>query len=723
MSSFAIRNPYFIIVVCLIVAVVGVVSVVRMPVDMFPAIHIPVVVAATFYSGMPPEQVETSITGRFERFFTLASNIDHIESRSLPGVSLIKIYFQPGTDADSAVNNISNLAMANLRRLPPGTLPPVVLKFDASSLPVCLVTVRGEGLSETALRDLAQFTVRNQLAGVPGASVPQPFGGFYRQIMIYANPAKMESYQLSPMDLVRAVNDSNLILPAGDVKIGPIDYAIYSNSQLRSVDEINRLPIKTAGDTVVRVSDVAEAKDDHQIQNSAVTVDGRPSVYVAVLKQGGDTNTIAVVDGIKKSVANLFDVPKQLVAKVVFDQSVFVKRAIETLVNEGGIGLFLTSAMILLFLGSMRATVAVFLSIPLSALAAFLALWISGNSINTMILGGLALAFSRLIDNSVVVLENIFRHLEAGETPHSAAEKGGREVALPVLSATLTTAVVFFPVLFLYGVSKFLFTALALGVVLSLAASYVVALTVVPVFCARFLKSAHSKNWFHLAFNRQFGKFVHGYDRWMNISLKKPVLTVVAILLLCSVTAVLYPKVGLAFFPRTDAGQFVINVKAATGTRLELTQREIEKVEGIIRETIPKDELDTIVSNVGITPGFSSMYSSNSASHTAFVQASLHESHKRGSYEYMEAVRSKIASRLPQLQTYFQTGSMVDAILNLGLPAPIDLQVSGSNLQTNFKLAGDLAAKIRKLPGVRDIYIPQDLDYPSIQRYLQIKLP
>lgn len=715
MSSFAIRNPYFIVVVCLIVAVVGAVAVVRMPVDMFPAIKIPVVVAATFYNGMPPEQVETAITGRFERFFTLASGIDHIESRSLPGVSLIKVYFQPGTDADAAVNSISNLAMANLRRLPPGTLPPVVLKFDASSLPVCLVTVQGAGLTETAIRDLAQFTVRNQLAGVPGASVPQPFGGFYRQIMIYANPAKLESYQLSPMDLVRAVNDSNLILPAGDVKIGPIDYAIYSNSQLRNIEEINRLPIKSVGDTVVRVSDVAEAKDDHQIQYSAVSVDSKPAVYVAVLKQGGDTNTIAVVDGIRKSVANLFDVPKQLVANVVFDQSVFVRRAIETLMHEGGIGLFLTSVMILLFLGSMRATIAVFLSIPLSALATFLALWISGNTVDTMVLGGLALAFSRLIDNSVVVLENIFRHLEAGETPHSAAEKGGKEVALPVLSATLTTAVVFFPVLFLYGVSKFLFSALALAVVLSLAASYVVALTVVPVFCARYLKGAHSKNWFHLAFNRQFAKLVHGYDRCGNAALRRPAFTVIAILLVCASTAVLYPKIGLAFFPRTDAGQFVINVKAATGSRLEVTQQEVSQVEQIIRETIPKDELSIIVSNVGVTPGFSSMYSSNSGSHMAFVQTSLHEDHKRSSFEYMEAVRAQLGSKMPQLQTYFQSGSMVDAVLNMGLPAPIDLQVSGSNLQTNFRLAGDLAAKIRKLPGVRDIYIPQDLDYPSIQ--------
>jgi multidrug efflux pump subunit AcrB len=489
MSRFAILNPYFIVVVCLVIAVVGVTSLVRMPVDMFPAMNIPVVVVATFYSGMPPEQIETDITSRFERFFTLGSGIEHMESRSLPGVSVIKVYFQPGSNADSAVTTISNLAMAQLRRLPPGTLPPVVMKFDASSLPVCLVTLKGEGLDETALRDLAQFQVRNQIASVAGASVPQPFGGKYRQIMVYADPYKLEAHQLSLMDVVRSLNRSNLILPAGDVQLGPLDYSIYTNSQLRTVDEIDELPIKTVGEMSVRVADIGYAQDGHQIQTNVVRVDGQRSVYTPVMKQGGDTNTIAVVAGIRTALQHLVDVPRELTTRVVFDQSLFVKTAIETLLHEGAIGLVLTTLMILIFLGSMRATVAVFFSIPLSVLAAFIALALGGSSINSMVLGGLALAFSRLIDNSVVVLENIYRHLEAGETPEVAAEKGGREVALPVLSATLTTVVVFFPVTFLYGVSKYLFSALALAVALSLAASYAVAMTVVPLFCARFIKA------------------------------------------------------------------------------------------------------------------------------------------------------------------------------------------------------------------------------------------
>src|SRR5579864_1830296 len=367
MPRFAIRTPYFIVVVCLIIAVVGINTVKRMPVDMFPAMNIPVVVVATFYSGMPPQQIETDITSRFERFFTLGAGIEHIESRSLPGVSVIKVYFQPGTNADSDVTTISNLAMAQLRRLPPGTLPPVVLKFDASSLPVCLVTFKGEGLNETALRDLAQFQVRNQIASVPGASVPQPFGGKYRQIMVYADPYKLEAHQLSLMDVVRSLNDSNLILPAGDVQIGPIDYNIYTNSQLRTVGEIDQLPVKMVGQSPVRIQDIGYAKDAEQIQTNLVRVDGQRSVYTPVLKQGGDTNTIAVVEGVREALKHLFDVPPQLKTEVVFDQSIFVKNAIETLLHEGAIGLFLTSVMILIFLGSMRATVSVFFSIPLSA--------------------------------------------------------------------------------------------------------------------------------------------------------------------------------------------------------------------------------------------------------------------------------------------------------------------------------------------------------------------
>src|SRR6202142_1871997 len=308
MSKFALTYPFFIIMLCMVVAVVGAVTVARMPVDLFPEIKIPVVVVATFYNGMPPEQIEANITNPFERFFTLGSGIDHIESRSLTGVSLIRIYFQPGTNPDAAVSGISNLAMAQLRRLPPGTLPPVVLKFDASSLPVCLITLKGEGLNETELHDLGQFTVRNQIANVPGASVPQPFGGKYRQIQVYLDPVKMEARQLSLMDVVRGVNEANLILPAGDVRIGPKDYNIYTNSQLPTTEEINRLPLKAEGNGELMVADVGYAKDAAAIQTNIVRVDGQRSVYLPILKQGGNSNTIAIVNGIKTSVSNLVDV-------------------------------------------------------------------------------------------------------------------------------------------------------------------------------------------------------------------------------------------------------------------------------------------------------------------------------------------------------------------------------------------------------------------------------
>ena len=735
MSRFAIRNPYLIVVVCLIIAVVGVTSVLRMPVDMFPAMNIPVVAVATFYSGMPPEQIETDITSRFERFFTLGAGIEHMESRSLPGVSVIKVYFQPGTNADSDVTTISNLAMAQLRRLPPGTLPPVILKFDASSLPVCLVTFKGAGLNETALRDLAQFQVRNQVASVPGASVPQPFGGRYRQIMVYADPYKLEAHQLSLMDVVRSINNANLILPAGDLQLGQLDYNIYTNSQVSSVEDIDRLPIKTVGVSTVRVADIGYAKDAQQIQTNLVRVDGQPSVYVPVLKQGGETNTITVVNGVRDRLKNLFDVPKELVTNVVFDQSAFVKAAIETLGHEGAIGLFLTSMMILIFLGSLRATVAVFFSIPLSALAAAIALALGGSSINSMVLGGLALAFSRLIDNSVVVLENIYRHLELGESPEVASEKGGREVALPVLAATLTTVVVFFPVTFLYGVSKFLFSALALAVVLSLFASFIVAMTVVPLFCARFIKAASHHGTpsseqpvtvdaprrrsfgprFNIWFNQGFETFLKTYDSLVGVVLRGPVPTLVGFAVIFVASLALFPSLGVSFFPRTDAGQFVINLKAPTGARLAVTDNEVERLERLIRQVISPRDLGMIVSNLGSTPDLSAMYTTNSAMHTAFVEVSLKDDHKVGSYEYMARVKQRVAAEMPELTTYFQSGGIVDAVLNLGLPAPIDVQVGGSNLEKSYATTLQLAAKIRKIPGVADVFIPQDIDYPALR--------
>ncbi len=736
MPRFSIRNPYFIIVACLVLTVIGVTSVARMPVDLFPTINLPEVVVATFYSGMPPEDIETDITDPLERFFTLASGIDHMESRSLLGVSIIKVYFQPGTNADADVTELSNLALADLKRLPPGTLPPVVLKFDASSLPVCLVTLKGEGLNQTQLHDIGQFSIRNQIAVVPGAEIPPPFGGKYRQIMVYVDPYKLASRQLSPMDVVNAVNNSNLILPAGDVKMGPFDYYVYSNSLVDDMDQLSKLPVKTVGNSWVTVNDIGKAEDANQVQYNLVRVDGQRSVYLPIMKQGGDTNTIAVVKGIRDAIEHLYDIPTQLKAAVVFDQSAFVKEAINTLLHEGIIGLALTSLMILIFLGSFRATSAVFLSIPLSALATFVVLYMMGSTINTMILGGLALAFSRIIDNSVISLENIYRHLEHGAAPMAAAEAGGSEVSLAVLAATLTTVVVFFPVTFLYGVSKFLFSALALAVVISLFASYVVAMTVIPLFCSRFLEavpqvkdqagqeyeveptSAAGESWwerFTAGFNRQFNRMLDSYELWVNRALVRPGITVAILSGVFLVSLAIYPFLGLAFFPQSDAGQFTINMKVPTGTRLEVTEQYVAKVEDLIRNVVGSKDLKMVVSNIGVVPDFSSLYTTNAGPYTATIQVALQDEHRLSSFEYMDRVRKEMANQDPEIRTFFSSGSMVDAILNSGMPAPIDVQVSSRSLKQSYAVAQDIASRIRQLPGVGEVYIPQDMNYPGLR--------
>ncbi len=725
MPKFALRYPFFIIMACLIVLVVGVVNVTSMPVDLFPKIDLPVVVVATFYSGMPPEQIEADITDTFERFFTLGSNIDHIESRSLTGVSLVKIYFRPGTDPNAALSNISNLAMADLRRLPPGTLPPVVLGMDASSQPVCLVTLKGKGLNETQLKDLAQFQVRNQIANVPGASVPQPFGGRYRQIMVYVDPLKLEAHNLSLMDVVNSVNSSNLILPAGDVRIGKKDYNIYANSQVPTPQEINDVPLKSVGNASVLVGDIGKAEDSGTLQTNIVRIDGQKSVYVPVLKQGGNSNTITIVNGMKEAVQHLVDIPSVLKTAVVFDQSLFVKGAINVLIKEASIGLLLTGLMILVFLGNVRATVAVLLSIPLSALMCLIAINGIGGSINTMLLGGLALAFSRLVDNSVIVLENIFRYMEEGESPYAAAARGGTEVALPVLAATVTTSIVFFPVAFLAGVSKYIFTDLALGVVFSIFASYVFAMTVVPLYCAKFIKLRHEDGREHKrsifkrgvdTFNDYFQRMLNLYERLVFRCLEAPWLTTGAIL--GSIVVVLLltgPFIGRSYFPRTDPGQFVINMKMPSGSRIEVSNSYVAQVEQEIRQVVPAHDLGIIVSNIGVTPDLSAIYTSNSSMDTAFVQVSLKEDHTVGSYAYMERVRRKLANDMPELQAYFQAGGLVDSVINQGLPAPVDIQVSGSNLDESYRLAQEIATKAKGLASVSDVLIPQNLRYPGLQ--------
>ena len=738
MPGFSIRNPYFIVVICLTLLVIGVTSLARMPVDLFPPINLPEVVVATFYTGMPPEDIETDITDPLERFFTLASGVDHMESRSMLGVSIIRVYFQPGTSADADVSQLSNLALADLKRLPPGTLPPVVLKFDASSLPVALVTVKGEGLSETQLHDYAQFQIRNQIAVVPGAEIPGVFGGIYRQVMVYVDPYKLESRQLSVMDVVSAVNDANLILPAGDVKMGPYDYFVYSNSLVDNMKQLGEVPIKVKGHSWVTVNDIGKAEDAHGIQTNIVRIDGQRSAYIPIMKQGGDTNTIAVVDGVRQLIKHLYDIPQQMKTSVVFDQSVYVKEAIHTVLHEGALGLILTSLMILIFLGSFRATTAVLLSIPLSALAAFVVLALMGGTINTMILGGMALAFSRVIDNSVISLENIYRHLEMGAAPMVAAEVGGAEVNLAVLAATLVDVVDFFPVIFLYGVAKFLFSALALAFCLSLLASFVVAMTVIPLFCSRFLKAVHhvpehakkddeyeveptaaqSRSWmdrFNARFNRMFNKLLDYYEHWVRRALVRPGLTVLILSGVFLISLAIYPLLGLAFFPKTDAGQFTINMKVPTGTRIELANQYVAKVEDLIRHEVEPKDFKRIVSNIGVVPDFSALYTTNSGPYTATVQVALNEPHRLSSFEYMDRVQKAMASQFPDVRTFFSSGSMVDAILNSGAPAPIDVQVSSPDLDQIYGIAQHLAARIREVHGVGQVFIPQDMNYPALR--------
>jgi len=717
MPSFSLRHPHTIIVGALITALLGVTAFTRMPVDVFPNLNIPAVVVATFYPGMPPLEIERDITTRFERFFTLGSDIEHIESRSLPGVSIIKVYFQPTANIDAAASQLSNLAMADLRHLPPGTLPPLVLKFDASSLPVTLVTVSGAGFREAQLRDQAQYNVRNQLATVAGASVPPPFGGKYRQVMVYVNREAIEARGLTPMDVVHALNDTNLIIPAGDAKIGSLDYFVDTNSLIEDPDRINDVPVKVgAGQAPVLVRDVAHAEDAAQIQQNVVRIDGQRSVYIPVLKQG-NANTIAVVDGVRSVLPKTVGLPSGMHLAAIFDQSSYIRQAIESLEHEAGSAAILASLVILLFLGSFKSTLGIFLSIPLSLLAAAFGLFLHGSTINVMTLGGFALAIGRLVDDSVVVLENVNRHLAQGKSPYQAAQDGAEEVALAVLASTVTTVIVFLPVMFLFGVAKYLFSALSLAVVLAMAGSYVVAMTVIPIFCARFLTAKEARaeeEGTRGGFDRAYERFASWYERLLEGALGRKATVIGAVGALFVVTMAGYRLIGTELFPRTDAGQFIINVRAPRGSRIEVTEGLVDRIEKVVRKTIPATDLSMVVSNLGLAPGFSAIYSPNAASDSGFVMVSLKDGHRESTWHYMDVLRGTLADRVPEVRTFFQSGGIIDAVLNFGLAAPIDLQLSGPDYATLHATARAVARRVRTLPQVADTFVPEEAGYPTL---------
>ncbi|MGH8013099.1 MAG: efflux RND transporter permease subunit, partial [Candidatus Binataceae bacterium] len=567
----------------------------------------------------------------------------------------------------------------------------------------------------------AQYNIRNWLATVRGASVPPPFGGKYRQIQVYVNRDALQARGLTLMNVVHALNNSNLIIPAGDAKIGATDYYIYSNSMVPSAAALNNVPVKIGGgEAPVLVSDIGHAEDSHQIQLCIVRVNGQRSVYIPVLKQSG-ANTLSVVDGVEKLLPHIVGLPKGMELHAIFSQATYVREAIDSLEHEAASGTVLACLMILLFLGSFRSTIAIFLSIPLSILAASVGLYFGGQTINIMTLGGFALAIGRLVDNSIVVLENINRHLAMGKAPMQASREGADEVNLPVLASTITTIVVFLPVMFLYGVSKYLFSALAVAVTLSMIASYVVAMTVVPIYCARFLtvegavaaEEGHGRGPL-AAFMRGYERFAKRFDGWLRLALDYKLVVIIGLTALFVVSLFAFPLIGTRLFPRTDSGQFIITFHAPLGMRIEDTNALTAKLEATIRKVIPKSELKMIVSNIGLAPGFEAIYSPNAAADSGFTMVELHKDHKVSTFTYMRRLKKAVARSVPQLTTFFSSGSIIDSVLNYGLPAPIDVQLSGLSYKELFPLAREIREVISGLPEVARTFIPQQSGYPTL---------
>ncbi|MBU6480701.1 MAG: efflux RND transporter permease subunit [Nitrospirae bacterium] len=720
----ALKNPFAVIAISLIVIIIGVVSYQKMVVDIFPEINMPVVAVATFYKGMGPSEVEGAITLRLEQAFLQASYIDHIESRSLPGVSLIKVYFHSSYDVNAGLAEITSLTYANLRYLPQGIFPPVIIKFGAASLPIAVQTTSSEAMTEKEVRDLAYFNVRPQLGNVPGVAFPTTFGGTVRQVTVFLDPERMLARGVSTHEIVNSVNMQSVLLPAGDVKIGDFDYNVYTNSMIKVVDQMNDIPIKMVNGVPVFLRDVGKAVDSTGIQTNVVRINGNRAVYLPILKQAG-ANTIAVIDGIKDALTKLIGIPQELSVKLLFDQSLYIRQAIHTLEDEGLLGGGLACLMVLLFLGSLRYTLIIAMAIPLSVTAAFIGLYFTGHSVNIMTLGGLALAVGRLVDDAIVVVENTHRHMDMGKSAKDAAGDAVTEVALPMLVITITVFLVFLPIAFFTGIIKFLFVPLALTVAYAMMASYLVALTVAPVSIAwLFRKGGHGEPG-HQAppqsgliawWNRMnlFDPFVERYVIMLRWCLGHKAVVIVTVTIIFVGSLFMAPRLATEFFPKVDAGSFILNLSAPEGTRIEKTEAIVSKVEGLVREAIPAEELDQIVSNIGLPQGWMVLYTPVNGPHQAYLLVSLKRDHEVRTDDVIVKLRQTLRREFPGLKFSFQTGGIVSDVINSGLPAPIDIKVSGPKM-------GDLAAtanKVRDLvaaiPGTADVQVRQGVDYPEI---------
>jgi multidrug efflux pump subunit AcrB len=720
----ALDRPYTFIVLAVLILVLSPVMISRTPTDIFPNIDIPVIAVAWQYTGMNPEELEGRLTNTFERLLTIVvDNIEHIESTTVNGQAIVKIYLQRGASLDTANAQVTSGSQTILRFLPPGTLPPLIINYSASTVPILQLGLSGNGLSEQQLNDLGQNFLRPQLVTVPGAVIPFLYGGKQRQVMIDLNPGLMQSKGLAPQDVLTAVQQQNLILPSGTAKMGPLEYDVRLNASTRTVPELNDLPVKVVGNSTIYLRDVANVRDAFAPQTNIVRQDGRRGALVSVLK-AGNGSTIDVVKGIRGLLPRVAQtLPPEFKIVPLADQSIFVRGSINGVLREAVIAACLTGLMILLFLGNWRSTLIIAVSIPLSILTSVLALSFLGETINIMTLGGLALAVGILVDDATVTIENIERYFEEGHAQRDAILEGAAQIAVPALVSTLCICIVFLPMFFLGGVARYLFVPLAEAVVFAMLASYILSRTLVPTLAMYLLKAkqrghATSRNplvTLQRAFERGFERLRNAYHSLLKTLVRRRALFVPAFLLTCAAAFLLLPWLGQDFFPNTDNGQFILHLRTKSGTRIEETAKLCDLVEGSIRREIPEREVDNILDNIGLpysTVNFMHSTSGLIGAGDADILVSLKE-HHHATAGYAERLREALPREYPGTTFYFVPSDIVTQVLNFGLPAPIDIQIEGADIEGNREVAARMLHEIERVPGIADARIQQAFDYPE----------
>jgi multidrug efflux pump subunit AcrB len=731
--SLALRRPYTFIVGALLVVLVGVLSAWRMATDILPELDIPVVSVIWSYNGLPPEEMERRFATPFERSLTTTlTGIEHIESQSLAGITVVKVFFQPDASVESAVSQIAAQSQTILRIMPPGASAPLIIRYNAANVPVLQLALGGDSLSEQQLNDLGTNGIRTRLATVRGASVPQPYGGRSRLINVDLDPVQLQARGLSPTDVSDAISAQNLVLPGGTAKIGEREYAVRLNGSPNAAEALNDLPIRVVNGALVRIRDVAQVRDGYAVQTNIVHRDGVRGALVTVLKSGG-ASTIDVVDRVRDALPGILaGLPSALKVDVLADQSLFVKAALEGVVIEAVIAACLTAAMILLFLGSWRSTLIVALSIPLSILVSVTVLAALGETLNVMTLGGLALAVGVLVDDATVGIENIHRMQEHEPDIETAIMQGAGQIALPTLVSTLAICIVFVPIFFLSGAAGSLFRPLAMAVVFAMLASYVISRTLVPTLVKFALQRERAREARHAAAPQRPGPFARlhlGFERWFEArrrryrdalaaTLARPSMLAGTTLLVLLSAGLLVPWLGRDFFPQVDAGQIRLHLRAPVGTRLEETARMVAAVEARIRTIIPPEDLGTILDNVGIASTSLTNLAFSDNPTTGVTDADLllvlTDTRRGTTAGYASEIRRVLRDEFPNVLVFFQSADIIGQILNAGLPAPVNVQVAGSNRAENIALARAIEQRVRQIPGAVDVYLQQRLEAPQL---------